>query len=61
MKIINTANGKVLANILTNHSMMIEEALQLVGIDLNSCDENDGSYKDLDGEDFWMEDLEIEW
>lgn len=61
MKIINTANGKVLANILTNHSMMIEEALELVGIDLSSCDENDGSYKDLDGEDFWMEDLEIEW
>ena len=61
MKIINTANGKTLANIITNHSMMIEEALELVGIDLSSCDENDGSYKDLDGEDFWMEDLEVEW
>lgn len=61
MKVINTANQKVLAEVMTNHSMSIEEALELVGIDLSACDENDGSYKDLDGEDFWMEDCEMQF
>lgn len=46
MKIINTANNKVLANIITNHRMSIEEALEAVGIDLRTCD-ND-----------WIEDCE---
>lgn len=57
MKVINTANGKVLANIVTNHSMTVEEALELVGIDLSQCDDNEGFYRDLDGEPFWMENL----
>lgn len=30
MKIINTANGKILADIITNHRMSIEEALELL-------------------------------
>ena len=59
MKVINTANQKVLAEVMTNHGMTVEEALELVGIDLSHCDENDGSYKDLDGEDFWVEDCEM--
>ena len=59
MKVINTANQKVLAEVMTNHGMTVEEALELVGIDLSHCDENDGSYKDLDGEDFWIEDCEM--
>lgn len=59
MKVINAANQKVLAEVMTNHGMTIEEALELVGIDLSHCDENDGSFKDLDGEDFWVEDCEI--
>lgn len=57
MKVINIANGKVLANIVTNHSMTIEEALELVGIDLSQCDENEGFFRDLDGKPFWMENL----
>ncbi|PWM78655.1 MAG: hypothetical protein DBY32_04025 [Phascolarctobacterium sp.] len=61
MKVINTANNKVLAEVITNRSMTLEEALELVGIDLTTCDENDGSYKDLDGEEFWIEDCEMEW
>lgn len=59
MKVINTANQKVLAEVMTNHGMTVEEALELVGIDLSHCDENDGSFKDLDGEDFWIEDCEM--
>lgn len=55
MKIVNTANNKVLANIITNHRMSIEEALELVGYDLSQCDD-DGAYIDDDGEQFWIED-----
>ena len=58
MKVINTANQKVLANVMTNHGMTIEEALELVGIDLSVCDD-EGVFKDLDGEDFWIEDCEM--
>ncbi len=59
MKVINTANQKVLAEVMTNHGMTVEEALELVGIDLSHCDENDGSFKALDGEDFWIEECEM--
>lgn len=57
MKIINTANGKVLADVITNHRMSIEEALELVGYDLSHCDD-EGAYIDDDGEQFWLEDCE---
>lgn len=57
MKIINTANGKILADVITNHRMTIEEALELSGCDLSQCDE-DGAYIDNDGERFWLEDCE---
>lgn len=57
MKIINTVNGKVLADVITNHRMSIEEALELVGYDLSHCDD-EGAYIDDDGEQFWLEDCE---
>lgn len=57
MKIINTANGKVLADVITNHRMSIEEALELVEFDLSQCDD-EGAYIDDDGEQFWLEDCE---
>ena len=57
MKIINTANGKVLADVITNHRMSIEEALGLVGFDLSQCDD-EGACIDDDGEQFWLEDCE---
>lgn len=57
MKIVNTANGKVMANIITNHRMSIEEALELVGYDLSHCDD-EGAYIDDNGERFWLEDCE---
>ncbi len=59
MKIINTANGKVIAEIVTNHRMTTEEALELVGVDLTICDD-EGAFEDLDGQKFWLEDCEIE-
>lgn len=57
MKIVNTANGKVMANIITNHRMSIEEALEFVGYDLSHCDD-EGAYIDDNGEQFWLEDCE---
>lgn len=57
MKIINTANGKVLADVISNRCMSIEEALELVGFDLSQCDD-EGAYIDDDGEQFWLEDCE---
>lgn len=57
MKIINTANGKVLADVISNHRMSIEEAIELVGYDLSQCDD-EGAYIDDDGERFWLEDCE---
>lgn len=57
MKIINTANGKVLADVISNRRMSIEEAIELVGYDLSQCD-GEGAYIDDDGERFWLEDCE---
>lgn len=57
MKIINTANGKVLADVISNRRMSIEEAIELVGYDLSQCDD-EGAYIDDDGEQFWLEDCE---
>lgn len=57
MEIINTANGKVLADVISNRRMSIEEALELVGFDLSQCDD-EGAYIDDDGEQFWLEDCE---
>lgn len=57
MKIINTANGKVLADVIANHRMSVEEALEFVGYDLSQCD-NDGAYIDDAGNQFWLEDCE---
>ena len=57
MKIINTANGKVLADVISNRRMSIEEALELVGFGLSQCDD-EGADIDDDGEQFWLEDCE---
>ena len=57
IKLINKANNKVIAEVLTNHRMTTEEVLELVGIDLSECGE-EGEYRDQDGEMFWIEDLE---
>ena len=57
IKLINRVNNKVIAEVIANHSMTIEEILELVGIDLDKCGD-EGQYKDQDGEEFWIEDLE---
>ena len=45
MKIISNETGETIANILTNHSMTLDEALDLVGAEPleaeNSCEESE--------------------
>lgn len=57
IKLVNKANNKVIAEVLTNHRMTTEEVLELVGIDLSECGD-EGEYRDQDDEIFWIEDLE---
>lgn len=59
MKVINRLNEKVIAEVVTNRYMTIEEALELAGIELINPDD-EGAYKDADGEPFWLEDCDLE-
>ena len=55
MKIIQKSTGKVLADITTNHSMTLDEALELTDIKVMRTEED---FQDGDGYDW--EDLDIE-
>ena len=58
MKIINTPTNEVVATIMTNHSMTLDEAISLVG-------EIHPEYEDANvktGKNWYFyEDLEMEW
>lgn len=58
MKIINTPTNEVVATIMTNHSMTLDEAINLVG-------EIHPEYEDANvkiGKNWYFyEDLEMEW
>ena len=49
MKIIRNETGETIANILTNHSMTLDEALE------NSCDPD----YILNGVELWYDDLDL--
>lgn len=65
MKIICKSTHETVAEILTNHSMSLDDAINLVGEIIN--DENDNRYSyDGDnviiaGERYWYEDLDTEY
>lgn len=64
MKIMNTITNEVIAEINTNHSMTLDEALDLIGAEIiNFMDDerwnNDYDNVILDGERYWYEDLEL--
>ena len=61
MKIINKPNGKVIAEIITNHSMCLDEALEFVpGLKkLNKENPWDPDYE-INGEEVWYDDLDME-
>ena len=56
MKIVNTTTNEVLAEIVTNHSMTIEEACELMGIKIMTTEED---YQTGDGYD--IAELEMVW
>ena len=55
MKLINVLNGEVLAEVTTNHSMSIDEVIEL----MNWQVDGDGNMFDEDGWIGCYEDLEI--
>lgn len=56
MKVINKENNGVLAEIVTNRSMTIEEACELMGIKIMATEED---YQNGDG--YGIEDIEMVW
>lgn len=58
-EIISNETGETIANILTNHSMTLDEALDLVGAEPleaeNSCDPD----YILNGVELWYDDLDL--
>lgn len=65
MKIINTVTNETVAEILTNHSMTLDEAINLVGEIINDADDErfseDGDNVIIDGRRYWWEDLDMEY
>lgn len=65
MKIINTITNETVAEILTNHSMTLDEAINLVGEIINDADDErfseDGDNVIIDGKRYWWEDLDMEY
>ena len=65
MKIINTTTHETVAEILTNHSRTLDEAINLVGEIINDADDErfseDGDNVIVDGKRYWWEDLDIEY
>ena len=60
MKIINAITGETVAEVITNHSMTLAEAINLVGeiiIPENLCDAN----VLIDGTLYFYDDLVMEW
>ena len=58
MKLIDKETGVMVANILTNHSMTIDEGLELVGCTVD----DDGQIRDRDGEllEAWYDNIVTE-
>jgi hypothetical protein len=59
MKLYDKNTGVVIATITTNHSMSIDDALELMGYTLDG----EGQILDEDGNllDAWYDDLEMDW
>ena len=58
MKIINTTTQETVAEIMTNHSMSLDEAINLVGEIFSA---NEGENVLIDGNWYYYEDLDMLW
>ncbi len=56
MKIFNTATNETVAEITTNHSMSLEEAISIVGI---ICPEMEEENVIINGKWYYYDDLEL--
>lgn len=66
MKIINKANNEIVGEVITNHSMTLEEAIECIGGEfINDMDDDrwsdDGDNIIIDGKRYWHEDLDYIW
>lgn len=61
MKLIDTYTGKEIAAIITDHGLTMDEAIYLSGMEEIIIDPStmEKGYKDSDGEEHWVEDLEL--
>lgn len=58
MRIVNTVTGETVATIITNHSMSLDEAIQLVGEIYPSTEEEN---VEIDGKMYYYDDLDMDW
>lgn len=64
MKIINTATNEVIGEIVTNHGMTLDEAIECIGGEIIN-DMSDERWSDdfdnviIDGIRYWYEELEL--
>lgn len=61
MKLIDTYSGKVIAAITTDRGLTLDEAIYLADLEEIIIDPStmEKGYKDSDGEEHWVEDLEL--
>lgn len=60
MRIINTVTNDTIAEIITNRSMTVEEALDLVGTRVERVYDDDPDYV-VDGREVWAEECDIQY
>ena len=66
MRIINTVTGETVAEIMTNHSMCLDEAIDCAGGEIinDMADDrwsDDGDNVIIDGIRYWYDDLDTVW
>lgn len=64
MKVINTVTNETISEIVTNHSMTLDEAIEVIGGEIiNDMDDerwsDDGDNVIIDGCRYWYEELEL--
>ena len=58
MKIINKPTGEIITEIITNHSMTLEEAIECVGSFVPQENPWDANVE-INGTEYWSEELDI--
>lgn len=62
MKIINKATGGIIAEIVANHSMTLDEALTFVsGLETLGKENPWDPDFEINGQEIWYDDLEMQW